>query len=398
MTDDANKPPPGPEPTIAAPSADDGWDPPAADPIDPATGYAIHPADPAHPSNQPAAAASGPELPHDDPVGPPDPATGYVSYSSPAIDPVTGLPTPTHPDDDAPILPANYDAASLRGDPAATGGSTLPPPTPPKRIPRDGDGDDDDDPRKSSRRMGWIIGGSIVLGITIVTLAIFGHENAGHYYITCDADKIVATQGRGFPPWGSSALSGAEWKPIAISQNAECTPQDTENYDELEGSYLKALMDQASALLTAREVTKPDLAAEQLNQALLLARAESRRDQRKEIERLLGDVDYWRASTKLRDAANALGDAAKQFDAAAAQRPRHVGDAAAWASYIRKLVDQLHAGPSGGSQATFPPLPVGAERPPAPAGVALPVEPDKGTDVAPLAPPDAGTPSGGVLL
>src|SRR5262249_12920885 len=160
----------------------------------------------------------------------------------------------------------------------------------------------------------------------------------------------------------------------------ECTPQDTENLDDLEAYYLKALIDQATALLTAREVTKQDQASEQLDQALLLARAETRRDQRREIERLKGDVDYWRASAKLRDAANALGEAAKQCEAAAAQRPRHVSDANAWATYIRKLVDQLHTGP-GGATTLFPSLPGATpEHTPAPPGVALPVEPDKGSD------------------
>ena len=479
MTDDPKKPPGSDEPH-KRPDTDDGWEQPA-DPIDPATGYVMHPADPSYPGRQdaPASPATGPTSPAtstvdpaprsasmetgsattetgsasaetgpsyselgsgypetepaypetrpssvDGPVDPdagpsspdtgpvypggepfepsqpPDPVTGYVSYSSPSMDPVTGLPleeAPAANPDDAPILPPSYDHASLRGD-TPVPGAPAPPSPKAKRKRRDDDDDGDDDPR-SNRRTVWIVAGSIIAGITIVTFALLGRANSSNYLIACDADKIIAQQGRAFPPWGVSPMQGAEWKPIAIAPNGECKPRETDDADELEGWYLALLIDQASSLLTAREVTKPDVAAEQLNQALLLARSPERRDQRKDIERLLGDVDYWRASAKLRDAATALGDAAKQFDTAAAQRPRHVSDAAAWASYLRKLVDQLHAGPAGGTQTAFPPLPPGVERPPAPPGVALPVEPaDHGSDVPTLAPPDAGAPSGGVLL
>lgn len=137
-----------------------------------------------------------------------------------------------------------------------------------------------------------------------------------------------------------------------------------------------------------------------LDQALLHARSPDRREQRRDVERLLGDVGYWRASAKLRDASTALTDAAKQFDAAAAQRPRHVSDASAWATYVRKLVEELRAGPNGALTA-FPPTPTPIPaREPAPAGVALPVEPPAAGSASepPPAPPDAGLPTGGVLL
>jgi hypothetical protein len=138
----------------------------------------------------------------------------------------------------------------------------------------------------------------------------------------------------------------------------------------------------------------------QLQQALLLSRSPDRRDQRKEVERLLGDIEYWRASLRLRDASAALLDASKQFEAAAQQRPRHVTDAAAWGQYVKKLADDLRAGPNGAPAAqSFPPTPTG-ERPSAPVGAALPVEtppPTTDSDTPPPA-PDAGVPTGGVLL
>src|SRR5262249_12081465 len=140
-----------------------------------------------------------------------------------------------------------------------------------------------------------------------------------------------------------------------------------------------------------------DVISAQLEQALLLARAPERRDQRKEIERLIGDVHYWRAAARVRDATATLLDASKQFDGAAAERPRHQSDAAAWATYLRKLTDDLHAGPTGAAPTAAPVQPP-AEHPPAPTGVALPVEPPHEEPSAKVAPADAAVPSGGVLL
>ncbi len=282
-----------------------------------------------------------------------------------------------------------------------------PPPEPPPRrarsSKRDDDGDDADvnlaGPR--SRKPMIVAALALVFGLGIAALIFLGRANSDKYAIACEPEQVVAEQGRSFPPWGTHALGGAEWKPIAIPPQAECKARDTENVDELTGWYLELLVDQASTLLTAREVTKVDLAEQQLKQALLLARSPDKRDQRKEIERLLGDVDYWRALAVLRDATAKLGDAAKQFEAAAAQRPRHVSDASAWASYIRKVADELRVGPAGAHTSIVPPVaPLAAERPSAPVGTALPVEPT-GSNAPPVAPPpapDAGVPSGGVLL
>jgi hypothetical protein len=164
------------------------------------------------------------------------------------------------------------------------------------------------------------------------------------------------------------------------------------------------LLDQATGLLTAREVTQVDDAEALLKQALLLTRppedepaklAAERNEHHKEIERLLGDVSYWRAQAKVLDAATALTGAAKQFDDAAAQHPRHVADAPAWASYARRLAQELHAGPAGDRPSTGAPAAPAAPTT-APAGKELPVEPDAPAAVAPTI--DAGVPPGGVLL
>jgi hypothetical protein len=324
-----------------------------------------------------------------------------------------------------PLLPSSYDENDLRAavgaaprpqaDAGATAGAvTKVPARSRRRAPtdeEDGDGDDDDSDdgtgKPRSRKMMLFGALTLVVGGGIAAMVIVGKVNSERYLITCEADRVVVQQGRSFPPWGESSLDGPEWKALKIPPEAPCAPYETENKAELAAHYFKILQEHATSLLTAREVTKVDEAEAQLKQALLVARAlpleDDRIDARDEIERLLGDVVYWRASAKLQSASEALTEAAKQFDMAAQQRPRHVTDAAAWALYVRRLVEQLRAGPAGASQATFPPLPPG-ERPTAPPGVALPVEPGagSGSDVAddpvPAPPADAGLPTGGVLL
>ena len=262
-----------------------------------------------------------------------------------------------------------------------------------------------------------IVALAIVLALVITTAAFLGHANSERFFIACSTDRISPEQGRSFPPWGSKLLNGAQWKPITLPPNAECKPRETDSQAQLEGWYLDLLLDRASTTLTRKNLLDAvpgtvanakggpnplDVTAEQLNQALLLSRAPERRDQRKEVERLLGDVQYWRAALRLRDANAALVDAARQFETASAQRPRHVTDAAAWSTFLRRIIDDLKAGPSGASAATAT-APQGEPRAPAPMGSALPPEQStpegsaSGSDAAEQ-PPDAGLPTGGVLL
>ncbi len=268
--------------------------------------------------------------------------------------------------------------------------------------------DDDDEPPavKRSRRTMMVVAASVLGGLTIAALIFLGRANAQRYVISCALDHVSAEQGRAFPPWGAHPLSGPEWRPITLAPNAECKERETEDEAELERWYLEILVDRASTALTARGIldTIPggsadprtanplDAIAAQLDQALLLARAPDRRDQRKEVERLLGDVHYWRAAARMRDATGALLDAAKQFEAAATERPRHQTDAGAWASFLHKLGDDLHTGPNSAALIA-PTAPANPEHPTAPPGTVLPVEP-----TPPPAAPDAGIPSGGVLL
>ena len=309
-----------------------------------------------------------------------------------------------------PLLPGSYNENDLRDAVGAAPAAGTTKVSRSKRRPPTDDDDDDDDggngtTRPRSRKTMLFGALTLVVGGGIAAMVILGKVNSQRYLITCEADRVVVERGRSFPPWGETSLDGAEWNALKIPPEAPCAPYETESKPELAAHYFKILKEHATSLLTAREVTKIDEAEAQLKQALLVARSfqtdDDRIDARDEIERLLGDVGYWRASAKLRTASEALTEAAQQFELAAQQRPRHVTDAAAWAAYVRKLVEQLSTGPAGAALTTFPPLPPG-ERPTAPPGVALPVEPGAGSGSAvepePAPPADAGLPTGGVLL
>ena len=250
--------------------------------------------------------------------------------------------------------------------------------------------------RRGRRRGMLVLSISLALGVIVVAFALLGRANHDRLVFACTATEIRAEEGRAFPPWGTDPLEGPMWAPIAIPPKAECKERETESMTTLTTWYLEALTDQAEERLTAKDVTELDLAAKQLEQALLLARHPDRRDARRAIERLLGDVDYWRATARLRGAIDALDQAAKQFEDASTRPPEHARDAAAWAEVARRAKNLLGGGPGGAAEQ--PGAGSGAPvRQPPPFGVALPVEPVDAAP-APAERPDAGLPTGGVLL
>ncbi|HSK00020.1 MAG TPA: hypothetical protein VK932_02220 [Kofleriaceae bacterium] len=303
---------------------------------------------------------------------------------------------------DEPLLPATYSENDLR---TAIGSPPMPEQIRPRRA-RDED-DDGDPPRR--RKAVLVVAGTLFVGAGLATLVVLGKLNAGRYAVSCEARQVIAEQGRSFPPWGMSRLGGDAWKPIPIPPSFQCVGRSTDDPAELGDAYRKMLVERAEALLTAKEPKQLEEAAGMLEQALLHARGDSppHRAGREAIQRMLGDVGYGRASAALEEALTELAGAAKQFEAAAGQRPRFASDADAWAAHVRKLIDALRAGPDGAEAQAASPVPAPAparspDRPPAPPGVALPVEPaatgSAGSAEPPPPAPDAGVPSGGVLL
>jgi hypothetical protein len=313
------------------------------------------------------------------------------------------------PPPEEPLLPTSYSENDLRSavGVAPFAESSKATRRPPEPVPFDDDDDDldEDGVRKKGKGGRMLVGVavfSVLLGLAIAALIFFGRSNSDRYVIACEAQQIVPQQGRTFPPWGESALTGSQWKPVPIPPEAECESLETESLDVLTASFRDRLVARAEDMLMKGEGAKVDEAAAMLDQALMLARDPRFKDARKYIQRVLGDVTYWRASAKLKEAATLLGDATKQFETAVASQPRIATDADAWAKFVKELAAKLQAGPSGVKAVAFPPTPPASERPQAPPGVALPVEPEpdagsaKGSAAEPA--PDAGIPSGGVLL
>ena len=418
-----------PKPTVAAPPLEP-TPTVAAPPLEPKPTIAAPPLEPKAVSVEPKPASPAPKPAS--PASRPAPAREATAVPSVIVEPAptakldaptAKLDAPTAKLDaaDPPLLPAKYDENDLR---AAVGATPLAEATPASRKRRASliDPEDDDEPRPPrNRKTLAILALGIAGGLGIIALVILGRLNSDRYLLACEPERAVPEQGRGFPPWGSHALDGDAWKPLKITPETRCQPHETDEPQTLARVYLAMILDQATALLSAREVTRVDDAEALLKQALLLTRppehesealATERTEHHKEVERMLGDVTYWRASAKLRDASAALADAARQFEAAAAQHPRHVSDASAWATYTRKLAGDLTAGPggaalSGSPGASAPASPAAAptaaapltgEHPTIPAGIALPVEPARPTAAPVAPPPDAGVPTGGVLL
>ncbi len=340
-----------------------------------------------------ASASSGIAAPY-----PPSPSSGVA---------LGALPAPSLSPDDAPILPPELTAQAALAD--AVGAPSKKARKRARSLERDQERDPSEPTR--SRRTPVVAGGAIVGGLGIATLVLLGHANSQRFEITCDATHVYAEQGRSFPPWGSKKLYGPAWAPITLPANAECQTRATENEAELTTWYLALLVDRATTTLTARDLLETpmtdasgkatnqlDYVSTQLDQALLLARDPDKRDQRKEITRLQGDVDYWRAAARVRDASTVLLDATKQFDVANQKRPRHATDAAAWSTFLHRVADELRAGPNGAPVMTpaSGAEPVGAA--PVPVGTALPVEPSGSAGSADTPPSAPSVPSGGVLL
>ncbi|HEY4242757.1 MAG TPA: hypothetical protein VGM88_23235 [Kofleriaceae bacterium] len=302
----------------------------------------------------------------------------------PPLPPVAVEPLPP----EEPILPAAYSPADLRD---AVGAHV--------RTPKH------EDPDAPKRKRGTLVAVlALAVGLVVATLIFLGRANGERRALVCEADRMTPMRGRAFPPWGMRALDGAEWAPLHLAANGECSPQETDDEHQLGTWYLDAIVKHADAALEPHggtvDATKLDPIDAELHQAQFLAHDPTRRAQRDTVDHLLGDVAYWRAAAKIRDAAAALDDAAKQFDAAAAQLPVHVANGGVWAAWARKASSSLRGGPGSeptpGPAAPIAPPPM-PERPTAPLGTALPVEAPTPAGSA-SAPAPVAPPSGGVLL
>ncbi len=366
--------------------------------------------------------APAPEPSFDEPV--PDDVVGQTAHPerSPGTAGAESKDEPA-PDEPEPDYAAEADrwrrelraAVGVDDEPTADDASAeTPPPRKPRKPKRKAGGDGGG---RFSPRTRRIAIGIAVVAVLIGVLVALGWLNGRDYYLVCGAHEITAERGRGFPPWGSRRIDGAAWKPVALPDNAECEARATRDRDELELWYLAALEARAKETLNRRDPAltpeEVDGAEAQVRQALLLARKPERSDQRKELQRLLGDVAYWRGAAQLRQAIDLLRKAGDTFESAAKSLPRYQSDSASWGDYAHDVAGELVKGPpslrperpeatdqpqfSGtgpGSQVEVPDAgPSRNLRVDAAPGMMLPLP----ADAAPP-PPDARMPTGGVLL
>ena len=333
-----------------------------------------------HPYDEPAAVTDDP--PHD----------GSGSTDSEPYQAHSG--TYEAADEPVPPLP-NDDLRSAVGlDDGSSGGDG----GPPKRR----------SPRLSGKQRAILVAAALAT-ILIGVGGILSWLNSQHYYFVCGTKNITAEKGRTWP-WGQRTLEGPRWRPIPIGD--ECVEHSVDSAEELEALFLDTLLRRASELLTRDDPDSILEAEKELEQATLLTRSPQRRARRKEVDRLQGDVQYWRAAGEIEAAIQKLADAGKRFDDAAARRPRHKNDASSWAEHARAMSDEIRMGPKELRDETpvradgrphFTGTEPGSEPPrkaPTNPGDAGP-DPQQPSPAAPDAgppPPDAGLPRGGVLL
>lgn len=265
----------------------------------------------------------------------------------------------------------------------------------------------------SGKKTLWVIGIGAAIMIFGVC-AVLSWLNSSGFYLVCKPTKIVAERGR-WLPWGHTSLTGRAWTPVAKPEDARCKDRRFNDLGGLKAAFSSALKARASNALA--EATQKNISAEaleladkQLSQALLLLRDADNDDERKELLRLQGDVEYWRAAASVSSAIDNLTEAGKRFDEAASRGPRHAGDSSTWAEYARELGDQLRQGPP--SLRPEQPAAPGSAPPFSGTGNAVDKAPDADagpqTGAPPPDPPDAGPavpdagppdlPTGGVLL
>lgn len=197
----------------------------------------------------------------------------------------------------------------------------------------------------------------LLLAATVAGLVYLGQQNRRSYHLVCGAEAITAARGRGFPPWGQSALTGEAWRPIPVAPATPCTSQTLDSRPALAQQLGAMLVARAEAWVIGRRdgTGREQIAAvqAQLDQArLLLGEAAEpgapavAEGAGRALERLQGDVDYWHARDRVEAAAAALDEAAAQLDQAVAREPRHNSEnAAAWQGLLARIRQDLASGP-----------------------------------------------------
>jgi hypothetical protein len=296
-------------------------------------------------------------------------------------------------------------ATAAAGPPRAEESESQPPP--PSSLPEAAGIREPPRPwRPRLSRRGWLMAIAAALAtVAIGTGAVLAWLNSRHFYLECGDDEIRASRGRSWP-WGRTTMEGARWKPVPVAGRIECQSARFASEAALEAAFLEAVHARADALLARDELgdaAQIETAANLIEQGLVLSRSPEHRDARKELERLRGDVEYWRATSEVQSALAAIEAARARFADAAGHAPRHVRDADRWAGFLEQLLKRGRSGPGAFAAERARPeaasdlAPAGGDGETAPRATAPDELPDPDAEPAKPAAP-APIPRGGVLL
>ena len=250
-------------------------------------------------------------------------------------------------------------------------------------------------PLLSRRGWAWVLA-LVALAALLTTGGVLSHLNSQKLYLECGDDDVRAERGRWFP-WGKTSLDGDRWKPFKLPGTCESREVDSES--ELEAAFLELLVSRLNTMLAAERPAEITEAVALIDQGMALARSPEHKPKRTELERLRGDVEYWRGRAELDGAIEKLETARGHYDEAVKIGPRHAGDAGDWTSFIERLIERARRGPTDEPEpGPTPRADAGPTAPPTDAAPpAVPIDiPDAGPPAATT--PDAGVPRGGVLL
>lgn len=254
---------------------------------------------------------------------------------------------------------------------------------------------------------GWVVGLVSLLAALFVVSDI---RNQSRFVLVCQGNKVELQQGRRFPwPFGLEPLGGPEYKPIAISAEADCRNRTFETESDAARGFLDTLVGQVRSALANPGTANLRDARQQLIQAMMLTR--SYRDRRKEAQELLAELSYREGRASLARAENELRLALSRFQEAQKQEGSRFEDLDQWIGQIEEILRVIS--PSPFSSPTLPALPhgplpsltpkSGSPQPTSrPAGSAPPVPPPPGAPRPDAGPPpaggDAALPSGSGIL
>ena len=184
---------------------------------------------------------------------------------------------------------------------------------------------------------------------------------------------------------------------LALSRTFDAQP-------DMELALAQELLSRASLALATGRPADLDATHQEVLQGLLLAADPAQGDLKQRFQRLVGDIDYWRARSEIDTAVSTLDGAVKHLESSIQNRPRyHRRNAGSWLGHTVRMRKLLRDGPKRVAPGSVADSPQTTAVPP----IVLPFpdlqpNPEQPQTQAPPGPaptaPTADPPRGGILL